>query len=114
MSKRAIFALVLIAASSNVLASYFEDDYEGQDNVREYIVRERHLNDWNDDERIEYRHHHDRRPPAGWVVRQWGPPGHVRRVFREDCPPPYRVFRGRFIERVESPRFDFRIRYQNR
>ena len=113
MSKRAVFALVFIVASSNVFASYYEDDYEDQDDVREYIVRERHLNDWNDDDHVEYRRY-ERRHPTGWGAHRWGPPGHVRRVFREYCPPPQRVFRGRFIERVESPYFDFRIRYQNR
>lgn len=110
MSKRAVLALALIVASSNVFASYYGNDFE-EDDVREYIVRERHLDRWDDDEVVEFRHQHDRRFPAGWGVHRWGPPGHARRVFRENCPPPRRFYRGRIIERVESPYFDFRIRY---
>ena len=114
MFKQAISALVLIVASSNGSATnYYDYDYEDQVDVQEYIVKERHLNNWNDEERIEHRHRHDRWPPVGRSAHRWGPPGHVRRVFREYCPPPRRVFRSHFIERVESPYFDFRIRYQN-
>lgn len=113
MLRLSLVAFTLVVATTSVQATYY-DDYNRVD-VQEYVVRERHWNDWDDGETHEYRYR-ERRSPA-WDRgrgRGWGPPRHAHREYREYCPPPQRVYRGRVIERIEAPRFNIRFDYRGR
>ena len=109
MLRRWVVAITLAAVTSSVHATYYDDD--DRVDVQEYVVRERHWNDW--DRGVTYEYRYRERQPKVWG-RGWNRPKHVHREYREYCPPPRKVHRGRMIERIESPRFDIRFEYRGR
>lgn len=109
MFRQLFVAMTLAAVTSSVHATYFGD--HDHDEIQEYVIRERHWNDWDNGETYEYRYR-ERQP---WVWdRGWSRSRHAHREYREYCPPPRKIHRGRAIERIESPRFDIRFEYRGR